>query len=104
MSSVVTVVGLREVVLRHQRLVKMLDREIPVARVEQRQNLHHRVLRNPASREFAKTTVVKTFRPVGLEPIPLARERPLRHAQYRRRVNLTQLTTRRALINFLKLY
>ena len=63
--------------IRDQALVEMLGREIPVARVEQRQNLHHRVHRHPAARHLAETPVVKPFRTLGFVAVTPAPKRPV---------------------------
>jgi hypothetical protein len=82
----------------------MLGREIEVARVEQLQNLHHRVHRHPACRHPAQPAVIKTLRAVGLEPVAITPERPLAHPQYLRRIGLAQLVPVPAPVNILELH
>ena len=98
------VVAELEVMRLHQLVVKVPGREIPVARVEQLQNLHHRVHRNPVARCPAKPPVKQPLGPLRLEPVPPAPEGALRHPQNLRRLHLAQLAFARPLANLLELH
>ncbi len=98
------VVAPREAVLIEQLLVEVLGREVPVARVEQLQNLHHRVHRHPVPRDLAQPAVIQTLRAFRLKATPPAPERSLAHPQDRRRLRLAQSPPLRALQNLLELH
>ena len=98
------VVAPRHAVLGGQLLPEMLGREIPVARVEQIQQRHHLVDPAAPRRYPAQTTIVQTFRPVGLETLAIASKRPFRHPQNLRRLRLAQLAAIAASVYILELH
>ena len=98
------VVAPREPMLLDQFLVEVLGREVPVARVEQLQDRHHRVHRNPPRRRPAQAAVVQSLHPIRLEPVPPAPKGALRYTQNRRRLRLAQRPRSRPIQNLRELH
>ena len=69
------------IVLRHEFLVETLRRDIPGARIEQRQNARRLIDRRPARRHASQPMIVETLCALLLETIPPAPERPPAHTQ-----------------------
>jgi hypothetical protein len=80
----------REAVLRHELLVKVLHREVEVARAELLQHPLDAVDRHPPARDPAAPPVDQPLRPFGLVAIAQAAEVPLAHPQHLRRFQAAQ--------------
>ena len=89
-------------VLRHQLLVEVLRREVPVARVEQIKHPRNLVNRSAARRHTTETAVVKSLRSLRLIPVTPAPERPLADAQNLRSLQLAQRAAARSPVNLLE--
>jgi len=98
------VVTAPEPVLGNQRLVQVLDAEIPVAGVEQLQHRHHLIDRRPSRRYLAQPAVIEPVRPIGLEATAPAPKRPLRDPQDLRRFLLAQGPGLGPAVNLLELH
>jgi hypothetical protein len=98
------VVAAPESVLGDQRLVQVLDPEIPVAGVEQLQHRHHLVYRRPTRRNPPEPAVIEPLRPVDLVARPPAPEVALRHPENLRRLGLAEHATPQPSVNLLELH
>ena len=98
------VVAALETVIGHQLLPEVPGREIPVVRVEQRQDRHHLVNPSTPGRGPPQATVVQTLSTFRLIAIPPAPEGPLRDPQNLRRLLLAQLAAITPSVNVLELH
>src|SRR5512144_907657 len=98
------VVTALEAVMGDQRLVQVLDAEIPVAGVEQLQHRHHLIDRRPSGRNLAQPAVIEPVRSLGLKPAPPAPKRPLRDPKDLRRFLLAQRPGPGPAVNLLELH
>ena len=81
----------REVVPRHQMLVKMLGREAPIALAVQSLDLVGAIDRNPLARRLAEPTIQKSGLAVVLEPLTPTSKRPLVDPKQLRCLHLIEL-------------
>jgi hypothetical protein len=81
----------REIVLRHQMLVKMLGREALITLAIQSFDLMFAINRNPLARRLAEPTIQQTRLAVVLKALTPTAKRPLVDAQQLRRFQLIEL-------------